>query len=59
MSFAEGTKVIYKDKSGIISFVDSQYVVVEWDEVPGENPVRLIVYPNQYIKIDLLKSSQK
>lgn len=59
MSFAEGTKVIYKGKDGVIDFVDSQYVVVRWNEVAGENPARLIVYPDYYDRITLLKSSQK
>ena len=59
MSFSEGTKVIYKERTGIIDFVDNEYVVVRWDEVEGVNPARLIVYPQQYNDITLFKSSEK
>jgi hypothetical protein len=59
MSFSEGTKVIYKNKTGIIDFVDTEYVVVRWDEIGGSNPARLVVYPQCYNKITLFKSSEK
>lgn len=59
MSFSEGIKVIYKDKTGIIDFVDKEYVVVRWDLVEGSNAARLVIYPQYYNNITLLKSSEK
>ena len=59
MSFSEGTKVIYKERVGIIDFVDSEYIVVRWDESENTCAARLVVYPQYYNKITLFKSSEK
>ena len=59
MSFSEGTKVIYKERTGIIDFVDNEYVVVRWDQVNGAKSARMVVFPKSYNQITLFKSSEK
>lgn len=59
MSFAEGTKVIYKGKSGVIDFVCETYVVVRVPSVPGRNPARLLVFRYNYKDIEIAKASTK
>jgi len=59
MSFSEGTKVIYKERVGVIDFVDSEYVVICWDESGGASGARLVVHPECYNTITLFKSSEK
>jgi hypothetical protein len=60
MSFAEGTEVIYNGNQGFISFVCDKYITVcikTFDEKSRD--VCLLVYPNQWKDVHLLKQSEK
>ena len=60
MSFSEGTKVIYNGMQGFVSFVCEKYITVciKTFEDRSKN-VCLLVYPEQWEQIQLLKQSEK
>ena len=60
MSFAEGTEVIYNGMQGFVSFVCDKYITVciKTFEDRSKN-VCLLVYPEQWKDVQLLKQSEK
>lgn len=61
ISFTEGLEVCYKQMRGIIRFVCEHYVTICVRNFPDEprRDVCLVVYPQQYKDIVLLKASEK
>jgi hypothetical protein len=61
ISFSEGVQVHYKQMFGIVRFVCDQYITVCVKTFPNERvrDVCLIVYPQQYHTISLVKESEK
>jgi hypothetical protein len=49
--FVENEEVIYRNMTGKIVFVDSQYVVMEVSPVEGRNPPRLLIFNCDYSKV--------
>jgi hypothetical protein len=59
MSFAEGTEVIYNDMQGVIGFVGNTYVVFQIKTKESSKSPGLLVYPENYKNIQILKASEK
>lgn len=61
ISLTEGLEVYYKQMYGIVRFVSEHYITVCVKTFPNERvrDVCLIVYPQQYKDIVLLKESEK
>lgn len=59
MTLTEKTKVIYKEKSGVVVFTCPEYIVICWDTFKGQRSPRLIVYPHQYKNVTIYKASEK
>lgn len=59
--FTEGLEVYYKQTFGIIRFVCDEYITVCIKTFPKERvrDICLIVYPEQYQYIELIKESTK
>jgi hypothetical protein len=49
--FEVNQSVIYRGMSGIITFVDNNYVIMETPAVEGRNSPRLVIYPYNYSKV--------
>lgn len=58
--FTKDSEAIYKGMCGIISFVGDTYIIFK---VPPANPERnaalLLVYPQNYKEVKLMKDSDK
>lgn len=61
ISFTEGLEVYYKQMGGVVRFVSEHYVTVCIRTFPNERvrDVCLLVYPQEYKHITLLKESEK
>lgn len=61
ISFTEGLEVYYKKMYGVVRFISEHYITVCVRNFPDEprRDVCLIVYPQQYKDIVLLKESEK
>lgn len=57
--FIENSEVSYKGMNGIVKFICSSYIVIEVAAAKGRNPARLLVYSDQYSKVEVFKDSQK
>ena len=53
--FEVNQSVIYRGMSGIITFVDNNYVIMETPPIEGRNSPRLIIYPYNYSKVQTEK----
>lgn len=58
--FSEGMEVCYQSKCGVIDFVCEYYCVLR---IPSRSknysPARLLIYPEYYSKVEVLKDSGK
>jgi hypothetical protein len=59
MIFSENTQVIYKNMQGIIRFVCDKYVVIEITAKKAFSAPGLLVFREDYEKIEILKASTK
>lgn len=59
MIFSLNTEVFYRQMYGKIDFICESYLIVELTAVSGRKPSRLIVYPENYKNIELIKESTK
>jgi hypothetical protein len=61
MTFSEGLTVQYKDHIGTIQFICNSYITLCIDECIEEprRDVCILIYPEEFGKIKLLKESQK
>lgn len=57
--FIENSEVSYKGMNGVVSFICSSYIIIELAAAKGRNSPRLVVYPDQYINVEVFKDSQK
>jgi hypothetical protein len=53
--FSINQAVIYKGMSGIITFIDSNYMIMEPPAVEGRNAPRLIIHPQNYSEVQTEK----
>jgi hypothetical protein len=53
--FEVNQSVIYRGMSGIITFVDANYVIMETPAAEGRNSPRLIIYNQDYSKVQTEK----
>jgi len=59
MTFPQNTQVIYKEMQGVVVFVAEKYIVIELYTKPQFNPPRVLVYREDYNKIEILKASTR
>lgn len=61
MTFHEGLVVQYKDYVGTIQFICNSYITLCINKYPEERlkEVCILIYPEQFGKIKLLKESEK
>lgn len=60
MRFFEGMEVCYQSKCGIIDFVSEYYVVLKLPAANSSlNSARLLIFPEYYKKVEVLKDSGK
>jgi hypothetical protein len=61
ISFSEGLEVYYKEMHGVVRFVCDQYITVCVRKFPEDRrrDVCLVVYPQDYCKVELAKESTK
>lgn len=58
--FSLGMEVSYHGKCGIVDFIDDAYIVIKLPAAsPKRSHARLIVYPEFYKKVEVLKDSGK
>jgi hypothetical protein len=53
--FEVNQSIIYKGMSGIITFVGTNYVIMETPAVEGRNAPRLIIYDSYYSNVQTEK----
>ena len=53
--FEVNQSVIYRGMSGIITFVDANYVIMEIPAVEGRDSPKLIIYAQNYSKVQTEK----
>jgi hypothetical protein len=59
-SFSPGLNVYYKEHTGVIRFVGENYITVCIQHGHSKvNDVCIIVYPNEYNLVHLIKESEK
>jgi hypothetical protein len=59
MIFSPNTEVFYNQLYGKINFICENYLIIELPAVTGRKPARLIVFPENYKRIELVKASTK
>jgi hypothetical protein len=59
-TFYKGLNVKYKDHVGVVEFISDQYITICIDRLGHRSrDVCLLVYPNQWKDVQLLKESEK
>lgn len=59
MIFSLNTEVFYKQMYGKIDFICESYLIIQVAEVSGRKPSRMIIHPENYKNIELIKESTK
>lgn len=58
--FTKGSEATYKGMCGIISFVGDTYIIFKTPPASSKhNSALLLIYPQDYKKVQLMKDSEK
>jgi hypothetical protein len=55
LSFNLRDEVIYKNNRGLVVFVDEKYIVIKSQGVPGRDYPLLVVFPEDWEKVAVLR----
>ena len=57
--FSEGMEVEYDGNFGVVDFIDTQYIRIKLPGIEGRSNPRLIIFPQFFDRVKILKDSEK